>query len=126
MEDYRKSLLSRLIKIEGNIFKLNDKLNQLDWDVFTPLLVIKKKHIKDILERTLNNSIDFKTLEEWANMVESRDDLDFENNEVQEIIIELANPVLYGKLSNIRLLELLEKINRPGGAVFFSLSWNGE
>lgn len=42
-----------------------------------------------------------KEIEDWANMIESRDDLEFESEEGKLLIEKLANPELYGSTEKI-------------------------
>jgi len=58
-------------------------------------------------------------IEVWANSIEGRDDVDFdENNEelVGEILHELANPLLTYMLDEDRAKQLVEKLGGIGAA----------
>ncbi len=58
-----------------------------------------KGAIKSILVRYINDSIDIKTLTEWANIIEGREDIHFDEScfkDVKQFIFDLANPDLQG------------------------------
>jgi hypothetical protein len=49
-----------------------------------------------------DGKISSQELEDWANLIESRDDIGFDSKKLQDIIFKLANPILYGKIDNIQ------------------------
>ena len=51
------------------------------------------------------------SIEKWANIIECREDLDFENEELKEIIETIANPILYGELDVDMAKTILKRIN---------------
>lgn len=51
--------------------------------------------LTDILARWSSGQMTAEDVEEWANAIECRDDVDFENEEVSEVISELANLALH-------------------------------
>lgn len=107
----RLEILKKLILLRGNIEVLKNELSIYPWDVENPLLTIKADDLSSVLKRSINNEIDFNTLTNWANVIECRDDLEFETEEMQEIIFELANPEINGEITNERLQALLYKLN---------------
>lgn len=56
-------------------------------------------------------------LEEWADAVEARDDIDFETREVIDLIAEISTPELDGSLTAQRCQELLDHIDSLDGVV---------
>lgn len=107
----RLDLLKKLILLRGNIEVLKNELSTYPWDVEKPLLTIKVEDLSNVLKRSINNEIDFNTLTNWANAIECRDDLEFANEEIQEIIFELANTEINGEITKERLQALLNKLN---------------
>jgi hypothetical protein len=59
----------------------------------------------DVLERCLNNEIDLDDLELWANVIESRDDIDCSEHE--GVIYALSNSEQMGELSHKKLAQLV-------------------
>ena len=66
-------------------------------------------------KRSLDKKISFLELEEWANLIECREDIGFEDEKTQEMIFKLANPYLYGKLDEKQVLSYLNELKRVDG-----------
>lgn len=103
----RKEILNDLLSMNGSIRKLLNDLSSFGYDSSEPLIVVTTKDIEVILTKCINNLIDISDLEEWANAIEIRDDIDFENDDLKEIIFELANPDINGAITKERLLEIV-------------------
>ncbi|WP_407267353.1 hypothetical protein [Tenacibaculum maritimum] len=43
----------------------------------------------------------------WANLIECREDIDFELDTFQEYIFEIANPEINGELTKERIKEII-------------------
>ncbi|MGB7069313.1 MAG: hypothetical protein WBD22_07445 [Pyrinomonadaceae bacterium] len=95
----RKEILIDLVKNNGDVFGLVQELAQYPWDAESSLYTINAEDISKMLARYSQSIIAAKTLEDWANAIEGRDDLGFEGEEIQEIISQIANPVLFGHIS---------------------------
>jgi len=108
----RKDILKDLVLLNGSIEVLQRELSQYSWDIEKPLLKINAKTFSKILKRSINNEIDFGTLTKWANALECRDDLDFESDNLQEFLFELANPEINGEITKDRLSEFLDVLSK--------------
>jgi len=108
----RKEILKDLVLLQGNIEVLQKELSQYPWDIEDALLKISTEDFAIILKKSINNEIDFETLTSWANAIECRDDLEFTNEKMQEIIFELANPEINGKITKDRLNEIIFELHR--------------
>ena len=62
----------------------------------------------DVLERCLNNEIDLDDLELWANVIESRDDINC--SEHDGVIYALSNSEQMGELNHKKLAQLVTLI----------------
>jgi hypothetical protein len=72
----------------------------LDWDA-DPVVTLTRRHIISVIERFMTGKMDATAVEGWANLVEARDDIEFESPDqeiIAAVIFELANPVLHGDL----------------------------
>lgn len=107
----RIDVLIDLISFRGKLIDLQNELSTYPWDVAESVLTISKSDFVNILERSVENEISFEELEDWANTIECRDDLDFEFNEIQEAIFELANPAINGSITKSRLIEMIDEIS---------------
>lgn len=88
----REEILIDLIKFKGNIFDLEKELSAYPWDCELPIIIVSKEDIFSILIKFKENKISYQDVFEWADAIECRDDIDFEPEELQEIVHELAYP----------------------------------
>lgn len=104
----RKEILERVLAINGDLQLLHQELKKFPWDTDFPLVVLSIDDMIDVLNKVIVGNICIDVLEEWADIIECRDDIDFEHQELQEIIFELANPLINGKLTQKRLKEIMD------------------
>lgn len=50
----------------------------------------------------------------WAALIECREDIDYENDVVRDVILELANPLLTQSLNQHHAQFLIDKIEKGG------------
>jgi hypothetical protein len=106
----REDILKDLINLKGNLTDIKIELAQYSWDSETPVLVINKKDFINVLQRYIDGSLTSLEIENWANAIECRDDMDFEDDELQEIIFELANPDINGEITEELLKKIINKL----------------
>ena len=59
------------------------------------LATLERRHLKDVLGRYLAGSLLQEQVEEWANLVEGRRDIDIPNDDaIQKVLHRLANPTI--------------------------------
>jgi hypothetical protein len=106
----RKKILKDLVLLKGNIKILEKELSKYHWDIEKSLITIDTVYFINVLKRYINNEIDFNILSNWANAIECREDLDFSNEIIQEIIYELANFEINGEITKERLNEIISQL----------------
>lgn len=106
----RKDILRDLVLLQGKIEVLQNELSQYSWDIEKPILKINVEDFSNVLKRNINNEIDFETITNWANALECRDDIDFTDEKIQEVIFELANPEINGNITKERLSEIITEL----------------
>lgn len=106
----RKDILTDLILFKVDLSELQNELSQYSWDIEEPILIISKQDFTNVLNRCIENEITFDDLVSWANVIECRDDLDFEVEEMQEIVFELASPEINGEITKERLREIINEL----------------
>lgn len=106
----REKILMDLVYLNEDVAKLQAELSSYSWDIDNPVFTVTSAVLYNVLSKFNNENVSFNLIEEWANAIECREDLDFENETLREIINELANPTLFGQLNAQRLRELIEKI----------------
>ncbi len=103
-------ILEELVKFASNINELVDELSRFPWDCDEPVIIITVKNILLIMDRFIAGEISVDTLENWANAIECREDIGFENEKLQELIVRLANPVLYEQISVQKMKEIKKEL----------------
>ena len=111
----KTSILLDLVHFKNNIDTLKNMLSQIGFDSEIELVSMSRDNIVEILQRSLDKKISFLELEEWANLIECREDIGFEDEKTQEIIFKLANPYLYGKLDEKQVLSYLNELDEKCG-----------
>jgi hypothetical protein len=102
-EHMRKEALSSLIHFDAPLESIDARLAAAAWGD-EPVITLMREHIAAVLQRFVSGSIDAAAVESWANLVEGRDDIQFEPGHEQIIsdaIHDLANPVLQGGTQEI-------------------------
>ncbi len=97
-EDIQRRLtVTALLECLDDINVIANRLKSYGWDYEGDKIVITKFHVVNILKRFLSNVFSSEDVEKWANLVEGREDLEFEavpGQDLGEIVYTLANPVL--------------------------------
>ena len=113
--NHKTSILLDLVYFKNNIDTLKNMLSQIGFDSEIELVSMSRDNIVEILQRSLDKKISFLELEEWANLIECREDIGFEDEKTQEMIFKLANPYLYGKLDEKQVLSYLNELDEKCG-----------
>ena len=74
-----------------------------------PLYTLDKNVLVDVIKRCLNSEIALDDLELWANVIESRNDID--SAEYEGVIYALSNSEQMGELNHQKLIKLLTLIS---------------
>ncbi len=103
----RIKVLKSLVNFEKSLDKIKEDLKKFSWDS-DELIFITKRDINKIIEKYKNNEISKEELIKWANIIECREDIGFDESnekEIQKIIFALANPEISEvKFENISFL----------------------
>jgi hypothetical protein len=89
-QNKRKNILLSLINYSKKLEEIKKELLGLPWDSDEELVFISCLTLFNVLNKGISEA----ELEEWANLIEGREDIGFIDN-TQEIIFEIANPTLY-------------------------------
>ena len=110
----RYQLLNALLTFDQPLSDIFDSLNKLSWDSEEVLIKLKKEHIIDLLQRYLQDQLSTTDVENWANAIEGREDIEPEENDqeiLDEILFDLANPLLSQPLSPESAQDYLTQLN---------------
>ncbi|SIS60877.1 hypothetical protein SAMN05421760_102437 [Neptunomonas antarctica] len=81
-------------------------LCQFGFDSDVELVEISDSILADVLQLFIAGFISADELEEWANFIECRDDINFARNE--GYIYALSNPELMGEINTEKIIKMLE------------------
>lgn|SRR2546425_3341495 len=107
MEDRRK-LLGSLLALDQPLEKIRPKLSLVGWDSEKAQVTLTRRAAVSILRRFLDRELSAGEVEEWAGLVECREDIGFEapyERTLRDLIYELANPFLTRELSESSAAE---------------------
>jgi hypothetical protein len=103
------------MRFDQSIETLRESLRDFsdDWDD-RPLGILRREHVLSVLRRWRAGELSDREVEDWANLVEMRDDLDHDPDDkaVATAVFILANPVLEGRLSE-EGPKLLNSLSTP-------------
>jgi hypothetical protein len=106
----RIEIAKDIISLNGDVNKLHEELSQYPWDIEVPIVHITNFDVLNILNKAVSGQLSFVELEDWANVIECRDDFSFESEGLQEIIFQLANPLLHGGMSHHMVDKLIQEL----------------
>ena len=111
----RRNAIHALLGFEGTLEQLKTSLGAFRWDSEKELVLLSVAHLGKTLEKYLGGSLSTEEVEEWANLIEGRDDIGFDpsNREViRDVLYELANPLLTRPLTPETACAIAEQLNR--------------
>jgi hypothetical protein len=98
----RTASLEALVKVTMPISEAISRLTEFPWDSDTELVNITPEDFCHVLSLFKQNSLSSAEIEDWANALECRDDVGLSALLTQELLYELANPLLTQPLSSER------------------------
>jgi hypothetical protein len=103
----RIELLKDLVTLSRSLKDIQSDLSQYPWDVDEALIIITKADFSNVAQSYLDNKISVDELENWANAIECREDIDFEHEQVKQSVFELANPVINGEINRKQVQNMI-------------------
>lgn len=109
MED-RTEVVRKLLLFPQNLNEIGRELQKFPWDFDGTPEKLSADNLLAILVKAKNEGR-LADIEIWADILESREDVDCENEEVQEAIFELANPVLHFPNTLEKIDSIINKLS---------------
>lgn len=106
----RTEWLRALLVIDRPLGEIVSALAGFGWDSDEKLVVLNAEHFVSVGKRYLLGEINANEVTSWANAIECREDIAFDEEHeemVREVLHELANPYLTQELSPDRAKELI-------------------
>ncbi len=108
----REILLQQLLMLSRPLSELHSSLSKLTWEG-DKLVTLRPQMVIGILQRYRSEEITSQDVEDWANAVEGREDIEYEQTHLdilRESIFILANPLLTTYLNKDEARRLIEKL----------------
>jgi hypothetical protein len=109
----RRNLVEALIGFKAPISSLVASLRDYGWDSQQELAILGPPQIVEVLRRFCKGELEATEIEEWANALESREDVKLVPKElVSTIIFDLANPTIQGELTLESAAMIMERLRK--------------
>ncbi|MDB9516722.1 hypothetical protein PN466_07160 [Roseofilum reptotaenium CS-1145] len=111
----RPEWLNALLNFNQPLGEIVPHLRDFGWESDTALVVLNRQYLCSILQRYLHHQLSAEDLEDWANTIEGREDIAYDDEDeelLETVIFELANSLLASPLSVALIQDWLEKLNR--------------
>jgi len=98
-----RTILASLVRFDRPLAELESAVADLDAGT-QPVATLTRKDIAGVVRRYLAGLLDAAEVEHWANLIECREDVEFEPRHepvVADAIFDLANPDVQGSLADI-------------------------
>jgi hypothetical protein len=106
----RKQILMRVVAFERPLAPLCEALSAYGWDCAEELVQVTRRDLVNALQHFVRGGASAQEIEAWANVIEGRDDLAYDDDSA-ELIHILANPALEGDLSVARAETLMRALS---------------
>jgi hypothetical protein len=104
----RENVLNDLIKLRRPLSELAGELAGFSWDCEMELVRLTSVDIVTALRKFLDGELSGNDIERWANLIECRDDIDYEG--LSDLIFRLSNPEINGQLDPSAANEILRSL----------------
>src|ERR1700758_5303847 len=105
----RASVLNSLIQPDRPIDQIRAELRTFPWGHPNELITLTAEHIRSVLTRLTSGTLSADTVCKWADAIEMREDIGYEeryHEEIVEAISALAYPLLNGALDPDEIARL--------------------
>lgn len=107
MSTSRLEALRHLVRLDVPLEQARAELKTYPWDIPEALLSLDASDIVSILARFLQGDLTAEDVEQWADALETREDVECRDDQVKETLFELANPDLTEPLTRDRAIRLV-------------------
>lgn len=112
MSEARARLLQELLHFRRPIADVARDLSVFGWDSEQALVRLQTVHVVDVLTRFLSGEIGREDVEDWANAIECREDVDIvPDSQAANALNELANPVQSRPLTKQSAVEWIAALS---------------
>lgn len=109
----RIEILTHLIEYDLPMMKLKDLMKDVPWDCQNPLVVFKIQHVQFALHKYLDKKCSAKDLEEWADLIEVREDIECSADILKEFLFQTSTPEINFKITEDYAEKWLKRLVVP-------------
>lgn len=106
----RTETLKDLIEFRKPLYTAIADIRSFPWDSDEEFVTVDPAVLGRALRMFLEGTLSPQELEDWANAIEGRDDIAFDPADAMEVVVELANPILYRPLNEDTAMSLLTRV----------------
>ena len=111
VNDERTQAVIALVRFSFPVDELRSMLTTFPWDFETPLAVLEPADIQRSLRRYLGGDLSADDICDWANLIEMRDDVDYQSTElVEDFVFAAANLELQGAINTEWAKDWISKL----------------
>ena len=111
----KRDVLTALIEFSKSVDSLAASLQTIPWDSDDAIVTLTSRHVLHAISKCLRGDISPADLQKWAELIEVREDIDFDANhfaEINDVMFTIANPDINGELSPANLKDCLSRLTR--------------
>ena len=106
----RFEVLKSLVEFSCPLETINTAILEFEWDYEGEPIELRREHLINVIDRYTRGDLSASEVEQWANLLEGREDISFEKNSeewISKLIYELANPSITVPLNKDHARTLL-------------------
>ncbi len=110
----RSILIRELARLERPVIDVMTDLQNYDWNCDAELYVLTILDVRNVMKKYLDNEISASELSTWADKLEMREDLDYEdgrNKEIATLLFNLSSPEINQPITKENIQKLTDEIN---------------
>jgi hypothetical protein len=116
MDAARRRALEDLVEFRGPIGIIANRLRAFPWArPDDEQVILTRDRAVQVLDRVLSGQLSIEDLHQWADTIEVREDIDYEepySETLRRLIFELANPKLQGDVSSDSIGQMVAELRR--------------
>ncbi|MGI8310447.1 hypothetical protein [Saccharopolyspora sp. ASAGF58] len=110
----RRQAVSDLVLLRKTVPDAITEMRKYPWDCDEELITLGPTELRTAIEKFLAGALSAQELEDWANAVEGRDDIDFAPEKMTDLVAEIANPMLFEPITPESMKKLADRLSSLG------------
>ncbi|PKW16655.1 hypothetical protein A8926_4508 [Saccharopolyspora spinosa] len=107
----RRQAVSDLVLLRKTAPDAIAEMRKYPWDCDEELVTLGPTELRAVIDKFLTDKLSAQELEDWANEVEGRDDIEFAPREMTDLVAEIANPMLFEAITPTAMRSLASRLD---------------